>query len=90
MMCNKDAVSNVQPFPRSIMKWSGLLYNKVFEGIADFHLLENDYVFGDRMFGGNAQSITKNGWIHRNLSYGIMRLRTCLISGYLKRLLSTD
>ncbi|KAL2329954.1 hypothetical protein Fmac_017535 [Flemingia macrophylla] len=64
MICNKDAVSNVQPFPRSIMEWSGLLYNKVFEGIADFHLRENDYVFGDRKFGGNAQSITKNRWIH--------------------------
>lgn len=23
-----------------------------------------DYVFGDRKFGGNAQSITKNRWIH--------------------------
>jgi lipoate-protein ligase A len=23
-----------------------------------------DYVFGDRKFGGNAQSIIKNRWIH--------------------------
>lgn len=23
-----------------------------------------DYVFGDRKFGGNAQSITKNRWVH--------------------------
>lgn len=24
----------------------------------------SDYVFGDRKFGGNAQSITRNRWIH--------------------------
>lgn len=41
MICNKDAVSNVQPFPRSIMSWSGLLYSEVFQGLADFHLREN-------------------------------------------------
>ncbi|WVZ07291.1 hypothetical protein V8G54_020637 [Vigna mungo] len=64
LICNKDAVSNVQPFPRSIMSWSGLLYSEVFKGLADFHLRENDYVFGDRKFGGNAQSITKNRWVH--------------------------
>ncbi|XP_004491820.1 uncharacterized protein [Cicer arietinum] len=64
LICNKDAVPNVQPFPRPIMSWSGLLYSKVFEGLADFHLRENDYVFGDRKFGGNAQSITKHRWIH--------------------------
>ncbi|XP_061350655.1 uncharacterized protein LOC133295811 isoform X1 [Gastrolobium bilobum] len=97
LICNKDAVSNVQPFPRSIMSWSGLLYSEVFEGLADFRLRENgitwkpmyhypdmnpstrspnrepfsecrsgaqNYVFGDRKFGGNAQSITKHRWIH--------------------------
>ncbi|KAK7394484.1 hypothetical protein VNO78_15013 [Psophocarpus tetragonolobus] len=64
MICNKDVVPKVQPFPRSIMSWSGLLYSEVFEGLADFHLRENDYVFGDRKFGGNAQSITKHRWIH--------------------------
>ena len=41
LICNKDAVSNVQPFPRSIMSWSGLLYSEVFKGLADFHLREN-------------------------------------------------
>uniref|UniRef100_I1L5W2 BPL/LPL catalytic domain-containing protein n=1 Tax=Glycine max TaxID=3847 RepID=I1L5W2_SOYBN len=47
-----------------IMSWSGLLYSEVFEGLAGFHLRENDYVFDDRKFGGNAQSITKHRWIH--------------------------
>ncbi|KAL7601152.1 uncharacterized protein LOC111909730 [Lactuca sativa] len=63
-ICNKDDVPHVQPYPRPIMSWSSLLYSKVFHGVADFKLRENDYVFGVRKFGGNAQSITKNRWIH--------------------------
>nr|GEW98326.1 putative lipoate-protein ligase A [Tanacetum cinerariifolium] len=59
-ICNQNDVPKVQPYPRPIMSWSSLLYSKVFEGIADFKLRENDYVFGLRKFGGNAQSITKN------------------------------
>ncbi|XP_038698515.1 uncharacterized protein LOC119996076 isoform X2 [Tripterygium wilfordii] len=64
LICNKDAVPAVQPYPRSIMSWSNLFYGQVFQGIGDFQLRENDYVFGDRKFGGNAQSITKSRWIH--------------------------
>ncbi|XP_074361478.1 uncharacterized protein LOC141701733 isoform X2 [Apium graveolens] len=63
-ICNKDDVPEVQPYPRPIMSWSSLLYSKVFQGVGDFVLRENDYVFGNRKFGGNAQSITKNRWIH--------------------------
>lgn len=63
-ICNRDAVPSLQPYPRPIMSWSSLLYNDVFRGIGDFNLRENDYVFGERKFGGNAQSITKNRWIH--------------------------
>ena len=33
-------------------------------GIPDFDLVENDYVLGERKIGGNAQSITKDGWLH--------------------------
>ena len=40
-ICNKDAVAGVQPYPQPIMSWSGALYNKVFQGIGDFHLREN-------------------------------------------------
>jgi lipoate-protein ligase A len=29
-----------------------------------FALRENDYVLGDRKMGGNAQSISKDGWLH--------------------------
>ncbi|KAK9146462.1 hypothetical protein Sjap_006365 [Stephania japonica] len=63
-ICNKDDVHGVQPYPRPIMHWTSLLYMQVFQGTADFHLRENDYVFGNHKFGGNAQSITKNRWVH--------------------------
>ncbi|CAH8348674.1 unnamed protein product [Eruca vesicaria subsp. sativa] len=64
LICNKDDVPGVQPYPRSVMAWSGSLYGEVFGGVNGFQLRENDYVFGDRKFGGNAQSIIKNRWIH--------------------------
>ncbi|KAK4803256.1 hypothetical protein SAY86_001459 [Trapa natans] len=78
-ICNKEAVPGLQPYPRPIMSWSSLIYEQVFQGIGNFRLCENDYAFGDRKFGGNAQSITKRRWIHhtsflwdydaRNMSY---------------------
>ncbi|XP_058096549.1 uncharacterized protein LOC131242131 [Magnolia sinica] len=63
-ICNKDAIPGLQAYPRPIMSWTSKLYGEVFQGIGDFHLRENDYVFGNCKFGGNAQSITKNRWIH--------------------------
>jgi len=63
-ICNKSAVEGLQPFPRDIMSWSGQLYGKVFDRFGEFHLRENDYAFSHRKFGGNAQSITKNRWVH--------------------------
>lgn len=50
LICNKDAVPNVQPFPRPIMSWSGLLYDKVFARIADFNLRENGTIFLEPFF----------------------------------------
>ncbi|CAA7055383.1 unnamed protein product [Microthlaspi erraticum] len=64
LICNRNDVPNVQPYPRSVMAWSGSLYSDVFNESSEFQLRENDYVFGDRKFGGNAQSITRNRWIH--------------------------
>ncbi|XP_022884504.1 uncharacterized protein LOC111401140 isoform X1 [Olea europaea var. sylvestris] len=63
-ICNKDAVPGLQSYPRPIMSWSSLVYQKVFQGIGDFSLRENDYVLGNHKFGGNAQSIIKNRWVH--------------------------
>ncbi|KAL3748894.1 hypothetical protein ACJRO7_010045 [Eucalyptus globulus] len=41
-ICNKDAVPELQPYPRPIMSWSSLIYNEVFHGTGDFHLRENE------------------------------------------------
>ena len=32
--------------------------------IPEFALVETDYVLGDKKIGGNAQAITKDGWLH--------------------------
>ncbi|KAI4340147.1 hypothetical protein MLD38_025012 [Melastoma candidum] len=63
-ICNKDAIPGLQPYPRPIMSWSSQIYDHVFDKACNFQLRENDYVFGNHKFGGNAQSITKRRWIH--------------------------
>ncbi|XP_042031899.1 uncharacterized protein LOC121778596 isoform X2 [Salvia splendens] len=70
-ICNKDAISGLQSYPRPIMSWSSLIYKNMFQGIGEFSLRENDYVIGNHKFGGNAQSITKN----RNHAEFICRLK---------------
>ena len=40
-ICNKDAVSGLQPYPQPIMSWSSQLYALVFRGFGDFNLREN-------------------------------------------------
>ena len=44
-------------FPTPFMDWSGEFYTKVFNriGVSSFALRENDYVFNDQKFAGNAQ-----------------------------------
>lgn len=63
-ICNKDAILGLQSYPQPIMSWSSLIYKNMFQGNGDFRLRENDYVLGNHKFGGNAQSITKNRWVH--------------------------
>lgn len=64
IMNTSDA--DTKPYPRDIMEWSGNIYRNVFAryGAHDFAVRENDYVFGDAKFGGNAQTITKDRWVH--------------------------
>ncbi|KAF1336458.1 hypothetical protein FI667_g290, partial [Globisporangium splendens] len=63
-----DAFPHVKPFPREIMTWSSTFFSPFFNRVCDngltFALREDDYVFGDRKFGGNAQSISKDRWLH--------------------------
>lgn len=78
---NKDDLPHVKPFPHDIMKWTELIYNGTINRMCDktehhfnnqernidFSLRENDYVFGDLKFGGNAQSIIRQRWVHVSL-----------------------
>lgn len=59
---NRDAFP-IAPYPRTIMEWSSQFYAPLFPA---FSLRENDYVIENRKFGGNAQYITKNRWVHHS------------------------
>ncbi|XP_042406284.1 putative lipoate-protein ligase A [Zingiber officinale] len=64
LICNKNAIPGLQPYPHPIMSWTGQMYGQVLREFGDFHLRENDYAFNSHKFGGNAQSIIKDRWIH--------------------------
>ncbi|KAK3262783.1 hypothetical protein CYMTET_28378 [Cymbomonas tetramitiformis] len=64
LILNSAAVPSVPCFPGHIMDWSETFYKHAFRETAEYALRENDYVLGERKFGGNAQSITKNRWLH--------------------------
>lgn len=50
-------------YPEPIMRWSEEFYRPIFAPFG-FQLKENDYVLGDKKFGGNAQYLQKNRWLH--------------------------
>jgi lipoate---protein ligase len=65
-ICQKaDLAHSVSPFPRPLMQWTAELYRPLFSN-HPFQLQENDYVLGERKWGGNAQSITKERWLHHS------------------------
>jgi lipoate-protein ligase A len=45
------------------MRWSKDFYCPIFADFG-FQLRENDYVLGDKKFGGNAQYLQKDRWLH--------------------------
>lgn len=61
LICDADR-EEIAPYPEAIMRWSESLYRPLFG--EHFRLRENDYVFGDRKFGGNAQYISKKRFVH--------------------------
>jgi lipoate-protein ligase A len=61
-ICQKQ-LHDFPSYPEPIMKWTEKIYKDVFQH-PEFHLRENDYVFGDRKCGGNAQYIKKERWLH--------------------------
>lgn len=64
LICGGDSVPIPKLYPRPIMDWTEELYVPAFRSIPGFQLREHDYVFGDRKFGGNAQSITRGRFLH--------------------------
>ncbi|TMW69600.1 hypothetical protein Poli38472_001756 [Pythium oligandrum] len=68
-ICNVESFPHVAPYPREIMAWSSTFFSPFFNRLCvdqslKFALREDDYVFNDRKFGGNAQSISKDRWLH--------------------------
>jgi lipoate---protein ligase len=62
-ICQADALQ-VPCCPQQIMSWTASLYAPLFP--APFRTAENDYILGDRKFGGNAQYLCKNRWLHHS------------------------
>lgn len=54
---------NVPSYPDRVFQWSEHFYRPIF-GHLPFSLRENDYVCHDRKFGGNAQYMRHQRWLH--------------------------
>lgn len=63
-ICNSSC-SGVQCCPQKIHAWTEKFYQSAFPAL-DIKLRENDYVIGDRKFGGNAQYLRKQRWLHHS------------------------
>lgn len=63
-ICNSQEL-NVTCYPHHVFEWSKTIYSPVF-GEFGFALVENDYVMGNKKFGGNAQYIRQNRWLHHS------------------------
>lgn len=63
-ICNSQDM-NVPCFPKEVFTWSEKFYKPLFHDV-DFALRENDYVIGSKKFGGNAQYMTRNRWLHHS------------------------
>ncbi|KAL4419332.1 hypothetical protein ABPG77_006020 [Micractinium sp. CCAP 211/92] len=64
LIMQQQSLPDVAAYPRPVMQYTEQLYNTVFAPYGPFRLRENDYCFGERKFGGNAQAITKDRWVH--------------------------
>ncbi len=51
--------------PLAVLEWTKKIYSATFKGI-DFMIKENDYAIGVKKFGGNAQYMRKNRWLHHS------------------------
>jgi lipoate-protein ligase A len=60
---SQKQLHNFPAYPEPIMRWTEQIYTQAFQH-PGFRLRENDYVIEDRKFGGNAQYIRKDRWLH--------------------------
>lgn len=62
LICSHSAI-DILPFPEQILRWNAQLYAHALRD-HPFAVRENDYVLGERKFGGNAQYLAKGRWLH--------------------------
>ncbi len=77
LICNSI---NLPHYPQEILKWTEELYKPAFPH--SFCVRENDYVIGEKKFGGNAQYICKDRWLHHSTllwDYDAPKMKTLLI-----------
>ncbi len=63
-ICN-TAHSGVECCPARLHEWTAAIYQTMFPSLG-MKLVENDYVIGERKFGGNAQYLCKARWLHHS------------------------
>jgi lipoate-protein ligase A len=63
-ICQKD-LHSFEPYPEPIMRWTAEVYRETLQ-LEAFRLKENDYALGERKFGGNAQYLRKERWLHHS------------------------
>ena len=67
LVSSAAAVRGRPLFPRDVMAWTAAaMYAPALAALAvpNFALREHDYVLGEHKFGGNAQSLSRERWVH--------------------------
>eukprot|EP01083_Nonionella_stella_P241819 844072_1 len=70
LIFNKGALGIKDSFPCDIMKWSAEFFTPIFTKLdnpktsSQFCLQQQDYAFGQKKIGGNAQCIIKDRFLH--------------------------
>lgn len=64
LIMNAASLPHVECYPRPVMRWTEGLLQPIFCPYGNFRLACHDYVFDENKFGGNAQAITKQRWLH--------------------------
>lgn len=65
LIINRADVPAVSCTPEAILRWTAPFYISLFpEG--KFQINGNDYALGDRKFGGNAQYLCRERWLHHS------------------------